>query len=435
MKTLLNSKRLAILGGAPIRKTPWPVWPTADSKTELILKKVLFSGRWAISGPYAGKESFERRFSREFARFNGVKYCTPTMNGTSSLVSALLALGIGFNDEVLVPGLTWVACASSVMSIGAIPILVDIDPSNLCMSFAAAKKAISSKTKAIMVVHAFSAVADLDSFLELSKTTGLPLIEDCSQAHGAKWRNQCVGSFGNVGCFSMQQSKMLTCGEGGAAITNDRELSLRMEQIRSDGRLFTKHPKSGQLELVEIGSVQGHNMCLSEFQSAILCDRLKHLKRENGIREKNANYLKKLIADIRGISTLTLYSQVTAPTYYNFVMRIDLDEFGGSTIDAIAGALSAELNVLVRPVYQPLNKHVLYNPLSSSRIPHTSEEQRVLDPKRFNLPFAENARQTCLTFPHRVLLDTNKGMEDIAKALIKVKLSSKLHHTEALAAS
>ncbi len=431
-----NTDQLAINGGIPVRGTPWPKWPTADANTESILKEVLQSGRWAISGPYLGKESFERKFAREFAEFNGAKYCTPVMNGTSSLVSGLLALGIGFGDEVLVPGLTWVACASTVLSVGAIPVIVDIDPETLCMSLAAARKAITSKTKAIMIVHAFGALADMDGFLELSKETGLPIIEDCSQAHGAKWLNQRVGTFGKVGCFSMQQSKLLTSGEGGAIITNDPELYSKIEQIRSDGRLFSEHPKSGELELVEAGHIQGYNMCLSEFQAAVLSDRLSHLEEENSIRQKNAEILTKLIHDIGGVSTLKYYPQVTVPVYYNFVIRLDLSEFGGKSIDAIAKALSGELNVLVRPIYRPMNKHALYTPLLCSRVPNTPEERDLLNPDRFNLPQAEAARKVCLTLPHAVLLDGEKGMTDIAMALKKLKdLHDDIPEAATLAAS
>lgn len=436
MTTTTNGDQLAICGGAPVRQTPWPKWPNADANTELILKEVLNSGRWAISGPYLGKESFERKFAREFAEFNGAKYCTPVTNGTSSLVSGLLALGIGFGDEVLIPGLTWVACASTVLSIGAIPVMVDIDPETLCMSLEAARKAITPKTKAVMIVHAFGALADIDGFLELSKKTGVPIIEDCSQAHGAKWLNQRVGTFGKVGCFSMQQSKLLTSGEGGAIITNDPELYSKIEQIRSDGRLFAAHSKAGELELVEAGHIQGYNMCLSEFQAAVLSDRLSHLEEENGIRHKNAKILMGLIYDIDGVSTLKYYSQVTVPVYYNFVIRLDLNEFGGKSIDALAKALSAELNVLARPIYRPMNKHALYTPLLCSRVPNTPEERGLLNPGKFHLPQAEEARKVCLTLPHAVLLDGEEGMANIAMALKKLKeLQNNIPKAGALTAS
>lgn len=424
MKKTRNSDQLAILGGTPIRNKPWPKWPVSDKNTERVLIDVLHSGRWGIDGPYTGTELYERRFARDFAKYNGVKYCVPTTSGTSSLTLALLGLGVRPDDEVLVPGNTWVACASSVMAIGAIPILVDIDPDTLCMSLAATKKAITPRTVAIMLVHAFCAVADLDGFVELSKKTRIPLIEDCSQAHGSKWRNKRVGSWGRVGCFSLQQSKVLTCGEGGAAITDDKELYLRMEQLRSDGRLFTDSPKIGRLELYEVGEIQGHNLSMSEFHAAIVFDRLKHLNRENKLREKNADYLRKLLSQIKGLKMLTRYPQVTELTYYNFAVKVDLKEFGGNSIDAISNALMEELKVLVHPIYQPMNNHILYNPLRSPRAPKSPEKRKLLDPKRFKLPMATEARRTCLTFLNLVLLGNKQDMRDIAEAFKKVKILS-----------
>jgi L-glutamine:scyllo-inosose aminotransferase/L-glutamine:2-deoxy-scyllo-inosose/3-amino-2,3-dideoxy-scyllo-inosose aminotransferase len=421
MSSLDRKYKLAVLGGIPIRERPWPKWPRADSYTKRMIIDVLYSGRWAISGPYKGSISYERRFAKAFAKFNGSMYCVPTMNGTSALTIALLALGVGPGDEVLVPGLTWVACASSVFATGAVPILVDIEPNTLCMSLESARNSITSKTKAIIVVHLFCSVANLDGFTNLSEETSIPIIEDCSQAHGAMWKGRRVGTFGKIGTFSMQQSKVLTCGEGGAAITSDSHLYALMEQLRSDGRMFVTVPKLGRLELYEAGEIQGHNMCLSEFQAAILLDRLKHLEEENNIREKRATYLANLLANIEGIKTLSQYPKVTSQTYYNFVVQLDLEKFMGNTIDAIARALSAELQTLVNPVYMPLNNHVLYNPLSSPRCPRSIEEQIKFNPKTFSLPVADEARKTCLTFTHPVLLDNEAGMHDIVDAFIKVK--------------
>src|SRR5262249_33720522 len=150
---------------------------------------------------------------------------------------------------------------------------VDIEHDSLAMSSSAAKAAITDQTRAIMLVHPFCTVAAIEEFVALSRTTGIPLIEDCSQAHGAAWKGQRVGTFGDVGCFSMQQSKVLTCGEGGAAITRRQDLHERMEQLRADSRMYsTATPRDGRLELMEVGQVQGRNLALSEFQCALLLD-------------------------------------------------------------------------------------------------------------------------------------------------------------------
>src|ERR1700674_2949121 len=220
---------LALYGGTPVRTKPWPRWPRSDNATKKQVMGVLSSSRWAISGPFAGSESYERKFASAYAQFHNVRYCVPTANGSSALTIALEALGVTHGSEVLVPGLAWVACASSVAGIGAIPVLVDVEPDTLCMSPAEAAAAVTRKTSAILVVHLFSAVAKMDQFLPLSRATGLPLLEDCSQAHGASWKGRRVGTFGAIGVFSMQQTKVLTSGEGGAAITNNPKLYDRLQ--------------------------------------------------------------------------------------------------------------------------------------------------------------------------------------------------------------
>ena len=273
---------LAMLGGEPIRKSTWPIWPRADEGTEKNIKDVLYSGRWAISGYYTGKTPYERRFAEAFAKFHNVSYCVPTASGSSALTIALEALNVKNGMEVLVPGLTWVACASSVSGIGAIPTLVDVEPDTLCMSLEAAKKEISNHTAAIILVHTYCSIADIKGFVKLSEETNIPIIEDCSHAHGAILDGHRVGSFGKIGVFSMQQSKVLTSGEGGACITNDFDLYKRMQQFRADGRCYKNTNLTyGQMELEEVGLVQGRNYCMSEFHAAVLLDRLKHLDKEN----------------------------------------------------------------------------------------------------------------------------------------------------------
>jgi L-glutamine:scyllo-inosose aminotransferase/L-glutamine:2-deoxy-scyllo-inosose/3-amino-2,3-dideoxy-scyllo-inosose aminotransferase len=374
-----------------------------------------------VSGPYDGRECFERRFSRAFADFHQVGYCTPTTSGTTALTIALQALGVGRGDEVLVPGLTWVACASAAVNIGAVPILVDIDPRTLAMDPAQARAACTPRTAAILVVHSYCSVADLDAFTRLSAELGVPLIEDSAQAHGARWRGRPVGTFGAIGCFSMQQSKLLTSGEGGAVITGDPDLHQRLEQLRADGRIFTDTPQVGQLELIETAPVQGRNACLSELQAAVLLDRLDHLEQENALRAERAELLTQRLETVDGVEALPGDPRVTTRTYYNFVLRFDRDRFAGNSIDAITRALSAEVGTLVNPVYTPLNRHRLLCPTKIPRGDHTDLQWRRLDVSRHRLPEADTARLTCATLTQPVFLDHEDGIEDIVTALDKVR--------------
>ena len=299
----MKTNKLAIKGGLQTREKPWPKWPSADRDTERILIDVLHSGRWTLSGYYSGTGCYERKFSQAFADYCGTKYCTPVSNGSAALLTAFQALDVGPGCEVLVPAITWVACASTVLSVGACPVFVDIDKSSLCMDPDKAKELITSSTKAIVIVHAYCSIADIDSFVSISQDAGIPLIEDCSQAHGSIWNGRRVGGFGTIGVFSMQHSKVLTSGEGGAIVLNDEYLYKKCEQLRADGRLFqdNKSAQIGFMEIYDVGDVIGQNRCLSEFHSALLLDRLKNLDKEIKHREKMVEYFDNCLSNISGV--------------------------------------------------------------------------------------------------------------------------------------
>ena len=406
---------LAILGGPPVRTRAWPTWPLAEESTIAAVTDVLRSTRWAISGPYDGRTCYERRFAEAFAEFEGARYCTPTTSGTAALTIGLQALDIGPGKEVLVTGLTWVAPASAVVHLGATAVLVDCDRETLAMSPMRAREACTDSTAAILVVHPWCSVADIDMLCALAAERGIPLIEDCAQAHGARWRGQRVGTFGAIGCFSMQQSKLLTAGEGGAVVTDDPDLNDRLEQLRCDGRRFVEAPEVGRLELLEVGSVLGRNLCLSELQAAVLFERLSHLDAQNELRATRVRCLERLLDDIGGVTYLLRDDRVTTPTFYNYVLRLEPAAFADAPIDVLSEALTAELGTPVNPVYEPLDRHPLL----------ASANQRTGGPRLISrgcaLSEARRARQTCVTLTHPVLLDEVEGMEDIARALTKVQ--------------
>jgi dTDP-4-amino-4,6-dideoxygalactose transaminase len=174
--------------------------------------RCLQSQRWAISGPREADEGFEYTFAEKFAHYLDIPFCVPTTNGTSSLVIGLEALDVGAGDEVIVPAVTWVASASTALAVNALPVIVDVDARTLCIDPAAIRAAISPRTKAVSIVHLYSSLCDVDAIRALCDQHGLKLIEDCAQAHGAAWRGRKVGGWGDVGAFSMQQTKLLTAG-------------------------------------------------------------------------------------------------------------------------------------------------------------------------------------------------------------------------------
>ncbi|AEV87131.1 glutamine-scyllo-inositol transaminase [Actinoplanes sp. SE50] len=412
--------RLAIRGGEAVRTAPWPVWPRPAEGASQALETVLHSGRWAISGPYRGTESFERQFARAFAAYNDSAHCIPTASGTASLMIALEACGVGAGDEVITPGISWVASLSTITAVNAIPVIVDVNPDTLCIDPDAVEAAITPRTKAIIAVHLYSAVADLDRLSAIADKYDITLIEDAAQAHGAAHRDRKVGTIGAVGAFSMQHSKVLTSGEGGATITSDGGLARRMEQLRADGRCLAKvPPRPGWMELEQVGEQMGSNRCLSEFQAAVLVAQLTALDAQNATRARNAMLLDKLLAD-DGCRPQQTSSGTTARTYYAYAVSLPEGALPGVPRELVGEAISAELGFPVKPPYLTLSRSKLYRPETRRRFALGADHLRRLDTSRFELPECDAANGRVLTFHHAALLGDEADMHDIAAAFAKV---------------
>ncbi|MFF0219680.1 DegT/DnrJ/EryC1/StrS aminotransferase family protein [Streptomyces vinaceus] len=410
---------LAVHGGDPVRTADWPLWPRPAGRAGEQLTEVLHSGRWSISGPYRGTDTKERTFARMFARYNGTGHCVPTASGTAALMIALEACGIGAGDEVLVPGISWVASASTVLGVNAVPVFVDVDPDTLCMDPAAAEAAITPATRAIVVVHLYSALADMDALRDLARRHDLVLIEDAAQAHGAVYRGARAGTMGRAGAFSMHHTKVLTCGEGGAAVTGDAELALRMAELRADGRHQPDRPPVlHEMELVSTGTVMGSNRALSEFHAALLIAQLEELDRYNDQRALQASVLEKALADL-GCTPQQTSPGTERRTYFGFVFRLpqDLDGVDAPTVGA---ALTAELGLPVKPVYPAIPGAPLYRPHSRRRFDLGADHRRRTDPARHRLPVSELAAARHLTFHHSALLGERRDADDIVAALRKL---------------
>lgn len=404
-------------GDAPDQSSDlWPKWPSFDSKTEHLLLEALRSRRWTVSGAYTGSPSFEQQFAQSFAQYIGVPHCIPTCHGSSALAIALEALDIGYGDEVIVPGLTWVACASAVSALGAVPVLVDVDPYTLCLSPQAAEAAITERTKAIMAVHLFGSCADVEALTAISKRNAVPLIEDCSQAHGGMWDGQKLGSFGTISAFSLQQTKLLTSGEGGVALTRDPALADKLQQLRADGRRYVAQPRIGHLDLEEVGAVQGRNYCLSEFHAALALDGLERLDDQNQRRRAFVEQLRVDLETLDGVGIQGQPDKLSHPVYYHLCLRFDPTKFKNFDIDVMARSLAEKLSLpAIDPVDTPLNRNLLFNPLHSSRTPPDLKPK--MTPGAYPLPHAEQARQTCLTIPHNALLADLKHTTTIINAI------------------
>ncbi|WP_443699159.1 DegT/DnrJ/EryC1/StrS aminotransferase family protein [Pseudomonas sp.] len=413
-------EKLAIYGGTKVYDGNWPNWPQSTESTQRNVNAVLGSHRWSVSGQYRGQPSWEERFGQEFAVYTGAGYCVPSSTGTASLSMALEACEVGAYDEVIVPGVSWVTSASAVLGINAIPVLTDVESKTGCLDPVAVEHAITSRTRAITVVHLGSAVADLDRLVAIAQAHSIPLIEDCAQAHGARYAGRHVGCFGAAGTFSMQHSKLLTSGEGGAVITDNPGLARRLEHLRADGRTLSAQPPGmDEMALVESAEIMGNNHCLSEFHAAILVAQLEVLDEQLAHRRRNAAVLDSFLVSLGFLPQATA-PRTTERAYYTYVVRLPQSIVETQGAERFAAALSAEIGLPCKTMYSALNHNRLYKPFSRNRFELGKVFTDAVDPSLYQLPIAQEFSRSCIALPHRMLLADTSAMEHVAAAFEKV---------------
>ena len=357
--------KLAIHGGRPavtdtLKRSLKP-WPQPSPRTAERLKQVYLSGKWSFNG------ACEQEFCRKFADYCGARHGVFMVNGTVTLESALHALGVKAGDEVIVPGNTWIATAMAAAYLGAKPVFVDVEPDTLCLDPAQVRRAITRKTKAVIPVHLFGSMADMDRLMKISRETGIPLVEDCAHAQGGFWNGKGLGTIGSIGSFSFQQSKTLASGEGGICLTQDDELADKLFRIKHIG--YGAGQKQGEAATGPSSGLICHNYRGLEFNALILTESLKRLKAQTAQRDANARYFAELIQDVPGITVQARGRRADMQGYYNFVMLLDPRALKkGNSIKEIREALAAEGMPCGRG-YGPIYRHLLWNlPASAYRI-------------------------------------------------------------------
>jgi dTDP-4-amino-4,6-dideoxygalactose transaminase len=224
-------------------------------------------------------------FEEKFAKYCQVKYSLGINSGTSALIMAMQALGIGKGDEIITTPNTFIATAEAISCVGATPVFVDMEEKSYNMDPGKLEKAITKNTKAIIPVHLYGQPADMDPILDIAKKKGVAVIEDACQAHGAEYKGKRTGSLGTVGCFSFYPGKNLGAyGEGGGVTTDDEELARKVKVLRDHGS-----PKKFYHEYI------GNNCRLEGIQGAVLAVKLKYLDQWNDGRRKNAELYKKYL--------------------------------------------------------------------------------------------------------------------------------------------
>ncbi|MDH5806612.1 MAG: DegT/DnrJ/EryC1/StrS family aminotransferase [Candidatus Methanomethylicaceae archaeon] len=277
-----------------------------EEEKELVLK-VLESG--ILTDPSMNGGPYVREFEKELAKFTGIKEAIVVNSGTSALQIALMALGIGPGDEVIVPSFTFVATANAVVLVGAKPIFVDIDLNTYNIDPNSFKKAINERTKAVIPVDLYGLPVEMDEIKEIANDYGIVVIEDACQAQGARYKGKMAGTLGDIGCFSFYPGKVMTTGEGGAILTNDSELAEKMRMIRTHGQIKGYDSR-----------ILGGNFRMTEINAAIGIAQLKKLPKFLEKRAENAKILLELLENSKAI--LPKVPKYSIHNWYLFTIRL-----------------------------------------------------------------------------------------------------------------
>lgn len=323
-------------------------WPVLGAEEQEGVLRVLRRG--VLSGPFAPEV---RSLERQFAQFVGSKHCLATNSGTSAIHVALAAAGVGPGDEVITSAFSFVATAMAILHQNAIPIFVDIDPKSWCIATDKIEQSITTRTRALLPVHIHGAACNMERILEISQRHDLPVIEDAAQAHGTEYRGKKLGTFGSIGCFSLQSSKNLPCGEGGLLVTDSDALLERSGRTRTFGEEFRladevdyRIDRALDSKRAYDSTTVGWMYRMTELSASVAVAQLSKLEHFNINARRNAELLTQRLSRLPGIFPQQLL-EGTRSCFHKYRVRLDGEACGVDAPprivrDAVVAALKAE---------------------------------------------------------------------------------------------
>lgn len=341
--------------------------PDLTGNEERYVSEAVRSTWISSSGPFVD------RFEHEFAEACASRTAVSTSNGTTALHLALLALGVGPGDEVLVPALTYIATANAVRYVGAEPVFADVDPLTWCLDPEDLASRITPRTRGIIVVHLYGHPADMDAINQVAEAHGLWVVEDAAEAHFARYKGRTVGSLGRIATFSFYGNKILTCGEGGALTLDDPELEARIRLLRNQGA----DPRQRYFF-----PVTGYNFRLTNVACALLCAQMERRESLIARRRQIFDAYEALLSDVPGLGFQPVAEWAT-PAPWLFSMTVDERVYGRSR-DALMAELAA-LEIETRPFFMSLH-----------RLPPFQAESRK---RRGNLPVTDHLSANGINLP------------------------------------
>jgi dTDP-4-amino-4,6-dideoxygalactose transaminase len=402
--------QLAILGGDPVRRTPFSDWPQYEAADIARIVKQVESRHWG-GFPVPGKVS--GGFAERFAGTHGAKYGLCVTNGTIALVIALQAAGIRFGDEVIVPAYTWDGTAAAVLFAGGVPVFADVHPDTYCLDTECTRRAISPRTKAIIPVHLAMRFADMDGLRALAAEHHLKLIEDCAHAHGGQWKSRGAGSMGDIGCFSFQESKLMTSGEGGMVITNRLDYYEAMQTIVNCGRASV----TDQYGIRTLGG----NHRMTELQACLLVGQLERLPALREKRTRNAARLSEALGNIPDVRPLPPQPEMTQETIYNYIFQYRPAAGAAPSRDMFVAALEKEGIPCDGRFYEPVYRSDLFYATPENSPQLVTGRATPMDYGTCKCPVSERAAyDEAVWIPQFALVGSEADVDDIARAVAKV---------------
>lgn len=325
---------LAVLSGKSRSLQIRDRWRAIRLRDAFPIVRDIYAGRNTEVGGAANKQ-----LEAAFCALTGCKYALAVNSGTAALHSAFFALGIQAGDEVIVPSYTFFASATPLLQLGARPVFCEIDPRTLTIDVSDIESRITEKTKAICAVHVWGNPCRMDSLMDLSRRTGIPVVEDCSHAHGATFQGRSVGSFGSVGCFSMQGSKAVSGGEAGMIVTNSETLYDRMLALGHNGRTASDQKN----QTFDIGPLSyGLKFRPHLFALRLAMSSFSRLPELNRRREETLEVLSRAFSQSGVLVPIERYADARRGGFLEFLFRYFPERAGGWSREAFVQAVNAE---------------------------------------------------------------------------------------------
>jgi 3-amino-5-hydroxybenzoate synthase len=393
------AKLLAIDGGTPVRTEGFPAWPYFDDTERTALMRALDQGQWWRVGG-AQVTSFES----EFAAFVGAPAALAVSTGTHALELALELLGVGPGDEVIVPAFTFIATSNAVQRLGATPVPVDVDPDTYCIDLAAADAAHGPRTRVVIPVHLAGMVADMNGLGEWAARRGVTIVQDAAHAHGAVWQGKRLGELGTLCCYSFQNGKLMTAGEGGAVALPDAARYAEAFARHSCGRpIGDRHYQH---------LMPSSNFRMSEFNGAVLRAQLMRLPEQNAHRAAQWKRLSTELATIDGVTIQGEDPRCDVRTHYMAMFTVAPEMLNKVSASALVDALVAE-GIPAFVNFPPVYRTEAFWAGSVAGLPGAEALAE-------QCPHTEHISAYGVWLHHRVLLGGDREVDDVVEAVAKV---------------